>query len=56
MGKGGNERQVVHWFVLSASPTVEESGVFQVLEQPDEVYDLPTGTFGFPQGKRVDGW
>jgi hypothetical protein len=52
--KEQSECQVIPWFLLDLSPIVKELEAFQVLKQSDEVYDLLMGTFGFPQGERVD--
>ena len=41
---------------LKIGPSVEEFEVVQVLEQPDEVCDLPAGPFLFSQRERADSW
>ena len=51
-----NECVIVRRSPLKICPSVEEFEVVQVLEQPDEVYDLPAGPFWFSQGERADGW
>jgi len=45
--KGRNERQVAHWLLPAVGPDVEEFEVMEVLKKSDEIYDLPTGPFGF---------
>jgi hypothetical protein len=54
---------VVSWFELRITAVVEEIvamveefEVLQMLEQSNEVYDLPAGPFGRSQGKGADGW
>ena len=54
-GEERNECRVVCRFLLEFGLVVEEVEVLQVLKQPNEVYDLPTGSLGFGQGKISDG-
>ena len=49
--EGWNERRVVCWFAPGIDLVVEEFEVLQVLEQPNEVYDLPARPLRFPQGQ-----
>jgi len=44
--KWWNKHWVIYRFFLGLGHIVEESEVFQVLKQSNEVYDFPTGSFG----------
>ena len=55
-GEERNERRVVRWFPLNISPTVSESEFLQVLENPNEVYDLSIGPSGCSQAEGLERW
>ena len=50
--KGQNECKVVRWFLPGTDSIVEEFEVLEVLEQFNEVHNLPVGPFRFSQSER----